>query len=154
MKRIFIIVLIGFVFSTVRAQMDNSLKEGMPNTVKLASGEVIYDLNGDWDAVWDTGGSGTYQDIIKIIQKEDQFVGVYLLKGDYHLNKGKEKVKGKLKGNMIDEVSLHDVELVAFELRWIISQGSISKNGNEIIIKLVREYKGATSVRTLSLKRK
>ena len=154
MKRIFIIVLIGFVFSTVRAQADNPLKGGMPNTLKLASGEVIYDLNGDWDAVWDTGGWGTYQDIIKINQKEDQFVGVYLLKGDYHLNKGKEKVKGKLKDNMIVDVSLHSVEQGAFESRWFLSQGSISKDGNEIIIKHVIEYKGATSVRTLSLKRK
>jgi len=56
MKRILIIVIIGFVFSTVQAQMDNPLKEGMPNTLKLPSGEVIYDLNGEWDAFYDDGG--------------------------------------------------------------------------------------------------
>jgi len=154
MKRIITIVIIGFVFSTVQAQMDNPLKEGMPNTVKLASGEVIFDLNGEWDAVWDTGGYGTYQDVIKITQNEDKFVGVYLLKGDYHLKKGEEKVKGKLKGNSIDEVFLKDVDPATFELYWIPSQGSISKEGNEIVIKHLREYKGAKTVRTLSLKKK
>jgi hypothetical protein len=42
--------------------MDNPLKEGMPNTVKLPSGEVTYDLNGEWDAVYDSGGWGIYND--------------------------------------------------------------------------------------------
>jgi len=56
MKKILMALILGLVFSTAYAQMDNFLKEGMPNTVKLASGEVIFDLNGDWDAVWDTGG--------------------------------------------------------------------------------------------------
>ena len=154
MKRIITIVIIGFVFSTVQAQMENPLKEGMPNTVKLASGEVIFDLNGEWDAVWDTGGYGTYQDVIKITQNEDKLVGIYLLKGDYHLKKGEEKVKGKLKGNAIDEVFLKDVDPATFELYWIPSQGSISKEGNEIVIKYLREYKGAKTVRTLSLKKK
>jgi len=77
-----------------------------------------------------------------------------LLKGDYHLKKGEEKVKGKLKGNAIDEVFLKDVDPDTFEAYWIPSQGSISKEGNEIVIKHIREYKGAKTVRTLSLKKK
>ena len=50
MKRILIILLIGFVFTSVYAQMDNPLKQRMPNTVTMSNGEVIYDLQGEWDA--------------------------------------------------------------------------------------------------------
>jgi hypothetical protein len=154
MKRILIIAIIGFVFSTVQAQVDNPLKEGTPNTVKLPSGEVIYDLNGEWDAIYDDGSTGKYEDILKISQKDKQFVGIYLLKGDYHLGKNKEKIKGKLKGNVMDEILLHDVDPVAFELFWAPCEGTISKDGNEMVIKREWEYKGAKYIRTLSLKRK
>jgi len=54
MKRILIILIIGFVFATIQAQMDNPLKKGMPNTVTLSTGDVVYDLNGEWDAVYET----------------------------------------------------------------------------------------------------
>ena len=123
-------------------------------TVARINAGDAYNLNGQWDAVWDTGGYGSYQDVIQINQNNGEFVGVYLLKGDYHLKKGDEKVKGKLKGKSIDEVFLKDVDPVTFELYWVPSQGSISKEDNEIVIKHVRESKGAETVRTLSLKKK
>jgi hypothetical protein len=37
MKRILIVLIIGFVFTTAYAQMDNPLKQGMPNTVTLST---------------------------------------------------------------------------------------------------------------------
>ena len=119
MKRIVVILILGFIFSTVRAQMDNPLREGMPNTVKLPSGEVIYDLNGEWDAVYDSGGWGMYNDIVKITQKDNQFVGVYMLKGDNLVDKNKEKIKGKIRGNMIDEVFFNDItDMMTMNLHW------------------------------------
>lgn len=71
--------------------MDNPLRDGMPNTVKLPSGEVIYDLTGEWEAVYDTGGWGTLNDTVKIIQNDNQFVGIYLIKGDWLVGKNEEK---------------------------------------------------------------
>ena len=56
MKRILIIFIISFVFATVQAQMDNPLKDGMPNTVMLSNGEVVYDLNGEWDSLVEAYG--------------------------------------------------------------------------------------------------
>jgi hypothetical protein len=154
MKRIIVIVIIGFVFATVQAQMDNPLKEGMPNTIKLTNGEVIYDLNGEWDSVYDSGGYGTYKDIVKITQEDKQFVGIYLLKGDNRVGKNEEKVKGKLKGNVFAEVLFHVVDPSTFEVFWDSVEGEISKDGNEIEIKRIYEYKGAKTIQTLSLKRK
>ncbi len=155
MKRIIVILIIGFVFSTVQAQMDNPLKAGMPNTVKLSSGEVIYDLNGEWEAVYDSGGYGTYKDIVKITQNDNQFVGIYLLDGDNLVGKNKEKIKGKIRGNVIDEVFFNDItDMMTMNLHWAPSEAKISKDGNEIVIKRVLEEKGASTIRTLSLKRK
>ena len=155
MKRIIVILIICFGFVTAQAQMDNPLKEGMPNTVKLPSGEVIYDLNGEWDAVYDSGGWGIYKDIVKITQKDNQFVGIYILKGDNLVDKNKEKIKGKIRGNIIDEVFFNDVtDMMTMDLHWAPGEAKISKDGNELIIKRVLEEKGAQTIRTLSLKRK
>ena len=155
MKRIVIILIIGFVFSSLHAQIDNPLKAGMPNTVKLPSGEVIYDLNGEWDAVYDTGGWGTYDDIVKITQKNDQFVGIYLMKGDNLVDKNQEKIKGHIKGNLIDKVFMRAVtDTATMNLHWAPSEAVIRKDGNEIVVKRVWEEKGLTIIETFLLKRK
>ena len=144
MKRIVVILILGFIFSTVRAQMDNPLREGMPNTVKLPSGEVIYDLNGEWDAVYDSGGWGMYNDIVKITQKDNQFVGVYMLKGDNLVDKN--KVARVLDYPSVAEVAitevatelknLHNNKLAAIgglnELKALIQQGQYSKLNSKI----------------------
>lgn len=109
MKKGIIFLVFCILSSTVGAQMDNPLKEGMPNTVKLKSGKVVYDLNGEWSSAFDTGGWGTLKDIVKITQDGNQFIGIYLLNGDQLAGKNKEKIKGKIKGNMIDGVYFYDV---------------------------------------------
>ena len=47
MKKIILALIMIGVSSIANAQMDNPLKEGMPNTMKLPTGEVIYNLNGE-----------------------------------------------------------------------------------------------------------
>ncbi len=90
MKNITIILLITLTFTMANAQTENPLKEGMPNTIKLTNGEVTYDLNGEWDAVYDSGyWAGNFKDIIKITQNDNQYVGVYFLKGDNLVGKNK-----------------------------------------------------------------
>jgi len=74
MKKIFVILLITFAFTITNAQMENPLKEGMPNTIKLQNGEVVYDLNGEWDAFYDAGGGwGTYKEMMSV---DRVFVGL------------------------------------------------------------------------------
>ena len=155
MKKIMIGLVIIVVSTMANAQMDNPLKEGMLNTVKLASGEVVYDLNGEWDTAFDTGGWGTLEDIVKITQNENKFVGIYLLNGDNVAGKNKEKIKGKIKGNVIDEVYFHDLkDSEKFTTHWAPSEATISEDGNEIVIKSVWVEKGQSTNRTFTLKRK
>jgi len=155
MKKGIIFLLFCILSSTVYAQMDNPLKEGMPNTVKLESGDVVYDLNGEWSSLYDTGGWGTLEDVVKITQDGNQFVGIYLLNGDRVAGKNKEKIKGKIKGNIIDEVYFYDViDSTSFKSHWAPSEAKISEDGNEIVIKRVWAEQGASTTRTFSLKRK
>ena len=121
----------------------------------FAGNEKGYDLNGDWDAVYDSGGYGAYEDVVRITQKENQFVGIYLIKGDNLVGKNEEKIRGKINGDVIDEVFFNDIKDGAtMDLHWAPSQAEISQDGNAIVIKRLWIEKGATTTRTLSLKRK
>ena len=130
MKRILTIVLICFIFSTVQAQMDNPLKEGMPNTVKLPSGEVIYDLNGEWATSVENYGSwaqyGVFPDITEIKQEGTSFVGVTLL-GSPRSPKGSEKIRGEL-----DKSGFKKVQALT-GLGLLDLNGEFLLNGNKII---------------------
>ncbi len=137
MKRILIVLLVCFGFVTV------------------CTGEEVYDLNGEWNSTYDTGGWGTLEDIVKITQNGNQFVGIYLLNGDRLAGKNKEKIKGKIKGNVISEVYFYDVkDFATYNAIWAPSEAKISEDGNEIVIKRVFVEQGATTTRTFSLKRK
>lgn len=82
-------------------------------------------------------------------------MGIYLLKGDNLVGKNEEKVKGKIRCNVLDEVFFHDItDMMTMNLHWAPSEAKISEDGNEIKIKRILEEKGASTIRTLSLKRK
>lgn len=55
------------------------------------------DLNGEWDATFICSISGTYKEIIKIIQNGDKFVGIRL-SGDKKLIEEGDEIRGKVKG--------------------------------------------------------
>ena len=99
MKKVLMVLIIGLVFTAAQAQMDNPLKQGMPNTVKLSNGEVIYNLNGEWDVNVEHYGPweqfGVISDISEIKQEGASFVGVTLL-GSPRSPKGSEKLRGEL----------------------------------------------------------
>jgi hypothetical protein len=77
------------------------------------------------------------------------------LKGDNLVGKNKEKIKGKIKGNLIDEVLFNDINgTETMNLIWTPSKAEISQDGNEIVIKRELIEKGALTIQTLSLKRK
>ena len=71
MKKILMALILGLVFTVAYAQTDNPLKQGMSNTITLSNGEVIYDLSGEWDAIYDVKkvSGKIYKDIVTITQK-------------------------------------------------------------------------------------
>ena len=77
------------------------------------------------------------------------------MKGDNLVGKNKEKIRGKIRGNVIDEIFFNDItDMMTMNLHWAPSEAEISEDGNEIVIKRALKEKGATTIRTLSLKRK
>ena len=116
------------------------LKSGMPNTITLPNGEVVYDLNGEWDAVYEVAApsSAGYdvmlssKDIARITQEGNQFVGIKLI-GDQWVGKNQEAVTGELEKNRFRKV--HAVILVGGVAEWARSKGEISEDGNKIVIK-------------------
>ena len=146
MKRTLIILIIGFVFVTVQAQMDNPLKKGMPNTVTLSAGNVVYDLNGEWDTVIDNAQFGISKDIIKITQEGNKFVGIKII-GNQWVGKGEKTIKGELERDGFKSLYGYNVAH-----GWTISKGKISDGGNKIVIEEPIEAYNYTAVTTLTRK--
>ena len=129
--------MLGAGPSTASSQPVVLLKPDMPNTIMLPNGEVVYGLNGEWDAVYDLtvlwkGGVETKEsskDIVRITQEGNQFVGIKLI-GDEWVGKNLEVVKGELEKNRFRK--LH-VFMIFW--RWVASKGKISEDGNKIVIK-------------------
>jgi hypothetical protein len=99
----------------------------MPNTITLANGQVVYDLNGDWGGVYDIEKLGSFEEIVRITQKGDQFVGIKLI-GSPYVGKDEKTIKGKLKQNGFKAVNVKGSD------GWYTGSGKISENGNKIEI--------------------
>ena len=132
------------------------LKSGMPNTVTLPNGEVVYDLNGEWDAVYRLSSVGFFtaggyesesmKDIVRITQEGNKFAGIKV-NGDSWVDKNQGAVQGELEKNRFGK-------LYAFRgmiLRWVPGKGEISEDGNKIVIK-ARPHQ--SEIMTIVLKRK
>ena len=104
-----------------------ALKAGMPNTLALPNGEVVYDLSGEWDAGTKVSTDAAFSGIIKINQKGDRFVGT-LQSGNYPALETFEKVRGTLKGADIMKIEFNT------PAGWILSYGEIGETGNKITI--------------------
>ena len=92
---IFVFLLVFVSFSISQSQDIKKLKAGMPNTVTLSNGEVIYDLSGEWNAIYDNKAYGYDKDIVKITQQGNKFVGIKLI-GNQWMGKGSKTIKGEL----------------------------------------------------------
>ena len=100
-------------------------------TVTLPSGEVILDMSGEWDALYEFYGilstAGDISDILTITQNGDTFVAVKQI-GSQRVPKGAETIKGMLDKDGFKEVQIYRMEV------WAPCTGEISKNGNKIVV--------------------
>ncbi len=147
MKKILMALILGLVFTVVYAQMDNPLKQGMPNTVTLSNGEVIYDLSGEWDAIYEARKfSWLSKDIVKITQKGNEFVGIKLI-GSPVVPKGSKAIKGELEKDGFKSF------LTSTSYGWIPSKAKIGEKCNKIEIE-VPLPEGDDNILDLTLTRK
>jgi hypothetical protein len=146
MKKLFIILIGCMSFAAVHAQMDNPLKKGMPNTLALPSGEVVYDLNGEWEAVYHDFFFGFKKDIVKIKQEGNKFVGSCII-GNQMAQKGSETIKGELvKDGFKSAFTYYN------NLDWYPSTGEIGGKCNKIVIRTRTSTGGMMLLLTLTRK--
>ena len=105
--------------------------QGSKKTITLPSGEVVWDLNGEWDVLIDNYGgwaaSGSYPQIWKITQTGSSFVAVRMIDDQWN-KKGSESVRGEL-----DKSGFKNVQLISAS-GPIDSKGTISNDGNKMEI--------------------
>ena len=135
MKSVFGILMICFVFVACSEEIEplKPLQKGMPNTKALSTGEIVYDINGEWDAILDSGGSGKMEDIINISQEGNKFVGI-ILTGNKYWSKGDELIKGELVKNGFKSIKRNSIDR-----GWLSETiGKIDEGGNKIEVKTDR----------------
>jgi len=128
-KKIFVMLfcsvcLIIFV-STLHGQ-------GSKNTITLPNGEVVWDLNGEWDTYTEHYGVWSFspvaRNIFKITQQGSSFVGIRMIQNDPENPKGAVAIKGELDKDGF------------MKLQWFVhpgpydAKGQISRDGNTIKI--------------------
>ena len=117
----------------------------MPNTITLPTGDIVYDINGEWATVIDDGSYGTDKDILKITQEGNKFVGILLI-GNAYLDKGSELIKGELEKN-----GFKSIQRNTGKVGWISeSIGKINESCNKIEVKT--KFQFHTFVVTLTKK--
>ena len=124
---------------TVQAKETTSInrlagQKGWKKTITLPNGDVVCDLNGEWDALYENFGHhqwiGNIKDMLKITQKGGSFVGVNMI-GTQYVPKDAESIRGELDKNGIKELGL---VLRTFPEYVLECKAQISEDGNKIII--------------------
>jgi len=133
MKRIIVVLIIAFVLVACGEQTEplKPLDKGMPNTVILSNGEVVYKIDGEWNVVTKvtkTFHGGEWEYVMKISQDGDKFVGTRLKEGEY-APEGNETIKGELEKNGFKSLSVKSSE------GWKPATAEISENCNKIVYK-------------------
>ena len=104
-------------------------EKGWERTVTLSNGEVVLEMNGEWDCLHEFPGMRGYAIVIEITQEGKTFMGIRLQETPYS-PKGTEAIKGELQGDGFKTVFINRADL-----GWTPCQWEISKNGNEILLK-------------------
>ena len=134
MKNLLLVLLVclGLIACGEDVEPLKALQKGAPNTVALSNGEVVYKLDGEWNCVFQLGlHEEEPEDIIKISQDGNTFVGIYK-DGHRYMAAGTEAIKGELEKNGFKSVYLN-AKTAMESVKWRNATGKISENCNKII---------------------
>lgn len=106
--------------------------QGSKKTITLPNGEVIWDLNGEWETFVENYGplsTDKYQQINKITQTGSSFVAIRMIDDPWNL-KGSESLQGE-----IDKSGIKKVWIIGGGGSFVSeAKGQISDDGNKIKI--------------------
>ncbi len=141
MKRALVVFVVCLVFVACSEEIQplKTLQKGMPNTIALSAVDVVYDITGEWDAIYRSSSLGNSETILKITQEGNKFVGISSI-GTKFIDKGSEYIKGELEKN-----GFKYIERNTRYLGWMPSIGKIDDGCNKIVVKTKIGPKGATT---------
>jgi len=134
-KRIGIFLMALLVMASLLcAAHAQTAEKNWKKTITLPSGEVVCDLNGEWDALYENLGDhqwiGNIKDMLKITQKGDSFAGVKMI-GSIYVPKDAVSITGELDKNGVKKSRV--VLLTAYD-KALDCKGQIREDGNKIIL--------------------
>ena len=133
MKKLLLVLLAVFVVTAFfiyvsQAQMS---PKGSKNTMTLSNGDVIWDLNGEWNAQIENYGPwkefGSYPQLMKITQQESSFIGIRMMDDPWN-RKGSTSMRGDL-----DKGGFKNVYTVSVGGVFNCN-GQISEDGKKIVL--------------------
>lgn len=145
MNGIKVILIIGLALVACGEQAEQllPLSKNAPNTVTLSNGEIVYNMDGEWNAIIDDSPWGEFKDILTITQEGNKFVGI-ISKGNEKYHKGDELIKGELVKNGFESIERNTVQ------GWMTETiGKIDEGCNKIVV----ETDVGTSTHTIELNR-
>jgi|GEM_PF-214627 len=108
-----------------------TVEKGTKKTITLPNGEVIWDLNGEWDVYLENYGPwsqfGNYRVVYKVTQHGSSFV-VIRPTGTPWMPPGSEAMRGEL-----DKSGIKKVQLIT-PIGTLDAKGQIGEDGNKMII--------------------
>jgi hypothetical protein len=123
-----------FLFFLSQGQAE---EQAWQKTITLPSGEVVCDLNGEWDSLWIGRGPVSMgrqeRDILKITQQGGSFKGIRKI-GNPILLKGSTAIEGELDKNGFKEL------IYTGDANRGHANGKISKDGNKIEIQYYTDF--------------
>jgi hypothetical protein len=137
-KRIFLFLIIVTATSTF---ISTAYSQTEKKTVTLPSGEVVCDLNGEWNALHSHYGGmqwvGDLKSMVKIRLQGNMFVATSLTATSY-TPAGTERIRGEL-----DKDGIKNVWYNRPDIGWTDAKGEISEDCNKIVID---DGKGVKSI--------
>jgi hypothetical protein len=141
-KRIFLFLIILFATSTF---ISTAYSQSEKKTITLQSGEVVCDLNGEWNTLYEHYGSmqwvGNLKGMLTIMQQGNTFVAKTTTDSAWS-PKGTEKIRGEFDKNRIK-----NAQYSIPNMGWADAKGERSEDCNKIVfdtgigVKVILERK-------------
>jgi hypothetical protein len=141
LKTIFLLIILAATSLFISTAYSQTEKK----TVTLPSGEVVCDLNGEWNALYEHYGPmewvGNIKGMIMIVQQGNTFVGKTTMDSAWS-PKGTEKIRGEL-----NKDGIKNARYSRPDIGWTDAKGEMSKNCDKVVfddgngVKVILERK-------------
>ena len=129
LKRIFLFLII---FAATSPFTSTAYSQTEMKTVTLPSGEVVCNLNGEWNALYEHYGSlewvGNIKGMLAIVQEGSTFVGKTTIDSAWSA-KGTEKIRGEL-----DKDGIKKAQYSVPTMGWKDAKGEMSKGCDKVVL--------------------